>query len=121
MEVHAPHEPVTSLRGLANHLGLVIIGVLIALSFESVARWREHRALVRDARVNLTNEISDNRKELDSRLKEIPQEGQQLDRALEVADALVQRKPIDGQMGLGFKRADLQTASRTTAGITGAF
>ena len=64
MEVHTPHEPVTSLRGLVTHLGLVIIGVLIALSFEGIATWREHRALVRDARANLLNEVRDNRNAL---------------------------------------------------------
>jgi hypothetical protein len=121
MEVHTPHEPVTSLRGLATHLGLVILGVLIALSFEGIATWREHRALVRDARANLMNEVRDNRNELAERLKEIPQETEQLGRALDVSIALRQQKTIDGQMGLGFKSADLQTASHATAEVTGAF
>ena len=121
MEVHTPHEPVTSLRGLVTHLSLVIVGVLIALSFEGVATWREHRALVRDARANLLKEVRDNRKALDERLKRIPTEIDQLDRALEVSTALLQHKAIDGQMDLGFKSAELQTASHTTAEITGAF
>ncbi len=121
MEVHTPHEPVTSLRGLLTHLGLVIVGVLIALSFEGIATWREHRALVRDARANLLNEVRDNRNDLVERLKQIPQETDQLDRALEVSIALQQHKTIDGKMELGFKSADLQTASHTTAEVTGAF
>ena len=121
MEVHTPHEPVTSLRGLVTHLDLVIMGVLIALSFEGIATWREHRALVRDARANLLNEVRDNRNELAERLKEIPQETDQLERALDVSIALLQHKTIDGKMGLGFKSADLQTASHTTAEVTGAF
>jgi len=121
MEVHTPHEPVTSLRGLVTHLGLVIVGVLIALSFEGIATWREHRALVRDARANLLNEIRDNRNQLVERLKRIPQEVEQLDRALDVSIALLQHKTIDGKMDLGFKSADLQTASHTTAEVTGAF
>ena len=121
MEVHTPHEPVTSLRGLVTHLSLVIVGVLIALSFEGIATWREHRALVRDARANLLNEVRDNRNELAERLKRIPQEADQLDRALDVSIALLQHKTIDGKMDLGFKSAELQTASHTTAEITGAF
>ena len=121
MEVHTPHEPVTSLRGLVTHLSLVIVGVLIALSFEGIATWREHRALVRDARANLLNEVRDNRNELAERLKEIPHETDQLDRALDVSNALLQHKTIDGKMDLGFKSADLQTASHTTAEVTGAF
>ena len=121
MEVHTPHEPPMSLRGLATHLGLVIVGVLIALSFEGVATWREHRALVRDARANLLNEVRDNRNTLAERLKQIPQETDQLIRALDVSIALQQHKPIDGNMELGFKAADLQTASHATAEVTGAF
>jgi len=121
MEVHTPHEPVTSLRGLLTHLGLVIVGVLIALSFEGIGTWREHRALVRDARANLLNEVRDNRNDLVERLKQIPQETDQLIRALEVSIALQQHQTIDGKMDLGFKSADLQAASHTTAEVTGAF
>ena len=119
MEVHTPHEPVTSLRGLVTHLSLVIVGVLIALSFEGIATWREHRALVRDARANLLNEVRDNRNALAERLRQIPQETDQLIRALEVSIALQQHKTIDGKMDLGFKSADLQTASHTTAEVDG--
>ena len=121
MEVHTPHESVTSLRGLVTHLGLVIVGVLIALSFEGIATWREHRALVRDARANLLNEVRDNRNDLAERLKQIPHESDQLDRVLEASIALLQHKTIEGEMGLGFKSADLQTASHATAEVTGAF
>ena len=121
MEVHTPHEPVTSLRGLVTHLGLVIVGVLIALSFEGIATWRDHRALVRDARANLLNEVRDNRNALAERLRQIPQETDQLIRALEVSIALQQHKTIDGKMDLGFRSADLQTASHATAEVTGAF
>ena len=121
MEVHTPHEPVTSLRGLVTHLGLVILGVLIALSFEGIATWREQRALVRDARANLLSEVRDNRNELAERLKEIPRETEQLDGVLDASNALLQHKTIDSKMELGFKSADLQTASHTTAEVTGAF
>ena len=64
MEVHAPHGGVHSFKDALVHVGLITIGVLIALSFESISTWREHRALVREARENLASELSDNRKEL---------------------------------------------------------
>jgi len=59
---------------MAVHLALITVGVLIALSFEGVASWREHRALVREARLNLTNELRDNIKELSNRLQKLPEE-----------------------------------------------
>src|SRR5205085_2520798 len=40
---------------------------------------------------------------------------------LEAADLLLQRKPIQGQYGIDVKTAELQSASRTTAEVTGAF
>lgn len=121
MEVHVPDQTVKGRRELLVHLGLITAGALIALSFEGIATWREHRALVREARANLLTEIRDNRKELDERLKKIPVEEDNITRALEVAVLLQQHKPIEGKFGLGFENADLQSASHTTAQATGAF
>ncbi len=111
---------------MAVHLALITVGVLIALSFEGVASWREHRALVREARLNLTNELRDNIKELSNRLQKLPEEKQNLEHALDVAQLLADRKNFEQLKGsmsvqLGFTTADLRSASRTTAEVTGAF
>lgn len=111
---------------MAVHLALITVGVLIALSFEGVASWREHRALVREARLNLTNELRDNIKELSNRLQKLPEEKQNLEHALDVAQRLADRKNFEQLKGsmsvqLGFTTADLRSASRTTAEVTGAF
>ncbi|OLC51628.1 MAG: hypothetical protein AUH43_02055 [Acidobacteria bacterium 13_1_40CM_65_14] len=111
---------------MAVHLALITVGVLIALSFEGVASWREHRALVREARLNLTNELRDNVKELSNRLQKLPEEKQNLEHALDVAQRLADRKNFEQLKGsmsvqLGFTTADLRSASRTTAEVTGAF
>ena len=111
---------------MAVHLALITVGVLIALSFEGVASWREHRALVREARLNLTNELRDNIKELSNRLQKLPEEKQNLEHALDVAQLLADRKKFEQLKGsmsvqLGFTTADLRSASRTTAEVTGAF
>src|SRR5204863_150882 len=74
VEIHAPHRAVASLKEALVHLVLITAGVLIALSFEGIAGWREHRALVHEARVNLASEIRDNMNELGHRLKNIPTE-----------------------------------------------
>src|ERR1041385_2355126 len=100
MEVHVPHEPVKSRRELFVHLVLIASGALIALSFEGIATWRDHRALVREARANLLNEIRDNRKELDARLKRIHVEQDQIAHGLDVALQLQEHKPIEGEISL---------------------
>ena len=40
---NAPHRAIHSYKEMLVHLALVTLGVLIALSFEGVASWREHR------------------------------------------------------------------------------
>jgi len=122
LEIHAPHRPVHSLREMVAHLVLVTLGVLIALSFEGFGSWREHRALVREARANILSEIRDNQKELASRLQKIPEERKGLEAAIAVAQKLVDTKKLDeDKVQLGFVTADLRDASRTTAAVTGAF
>ena len=107
---------------MVTHLVLVTLGVLIALSFEGISTWREHRALVREARANILNELRDNRQELARRLEDIPKERANLAQAIDVAQTLIDTKKLGHQkVELGFRTADLRDASRTTAAVTGAF
>ena len=121
MEIHAPHHAVKSWREAVVHLSLITVGVLIALSFEGIATWREHRALVREARANLASEIRDNLKELKNRLASIPKERQNLERADEAVRTVMAHKELKGEISLNFVTAELRDASRATAQITGAF
>lgn len=121
MEIHAPHRSIASLKEGFVQLTLITLGVLIALSFEGIASWREHRALVREARANLASEIGDNINELSNRLKNIPIERQNIDRAHQVLTTLAQHRPVEGQLELGMVTADLRDASYSTAQLTGAF
>src|SRR5262249_30232388 len=95
--------------------------VLIALSFEGIGSWREHRALLHEARANILSELRDNQKELAHRLSQIPKERDNLSAAIDVAQRLMATKKLEGQVQLGFGTADLRDASRTTAAVTGAF
>ena len=106
---------------MVAHLALVTLGVLIALSFEGIGSWREHRTLVREARANILSEIRDNQKELANRLQKIPEERHALDEAITVAQKLIDTKKLESSVQLGFNTADLRDASRTTATVTGAF
>ena len=106
---------------MLTHLVLVTLGVLIALSFEGVGSWREHRALLHEARANILSELRDNQKELAHRLTQIPKERANLAVAIEVAQRLIDTKKLEGHVELGFGTADLRDASRATAAVTGAF
>jgi len=64
MEFHAPDHPVMTWRQFFIHIGIVTVGILIALSLESLVEWRHHRALVNEARENIRREIDENRTQL---------------------------------------------------------
>ena len=121
VDIHAPHQSIPSLKEGLVHLTLITLGVLIALSFEGIASWREHRALVREARANLASEIRDNIDELSNRLKNIPNERHNIDRAHKVLTTLAQHQQVEGRLELGMVTADLRDASYSTAQLTGAF
>src|SRR5207249_11989239 len=96
VEIHPPHRAIGSLKEALVHLTLITVGVLIALSFEGIASWREHRALVREARANLASEIRDNMNELSSRLKKIPDEQRNIDRARQAVATLTEHHKVEG-------------------------
>ena len=58
MEIHAPHGPVHSWKEITGQLAIITAGVLIALAFEGVVSWIDHRLLVREAVANLRREIA---------------------------------------------------------------
>ncbi len=122
MEIHAPDEPVHSWKEVIRHLTIITGGVLIALAFEGVVSWADHRLLVREAEANLRREIADNAKELDGLFANLAQESKNLEHADEIAQMLLDHKKLEHQsLTLEFHGADLKNASRTTAEITGAF
>jgi hypothetical protein len=123
MEIHPPHNAVHTWKDALTHIALITVGVFIALSFEGVATWREHRALVREARANLMTEVDDNRKELQRALKKLDETDAQLQHDLAVTAALIGRTPIKGGKSIDLETdlANLQDASHTTAEATGAF
>lgn len=60
MDIHAPMEPIHSWRDIALHLGIITIGLLIALSLEGLVEHIHHRHLVAEARANIHQELEDN-------------------------------------------------------------
>jgi hypothetical protein len=122
MEIHAPHETAQSWREVTRQLAIITAGVLIALAFEGIVSWFDHRILVREAVANLRREIADNSRELETLSVELATEQKNLEHADELAQMLVDRKKIEhASLDLNFRGAELRDASRKTAEVTGAF
>jgi hypothetical protein len=129
MEIHAPHGPVVTWKEAAIHLAIVTVGIVIALSFEGLLEWSHHRNLVREAKTNLTTEIRQNQKELDRFMAKLPSMAERFRHGLAILNDLPTQRQEAAELFragstsvmYGFDLAELRTASRTTAEITGAF
>jgi len=60
MDVHAPMEPLHSWRDIALHLGIMTVGLFIALSLEGLVEYIHHRHLVAEAHANIRRELQEN-------------------------------------------------------------
>ena len=122
MEIHAPDHPITGWKDAAKHLTIITAGVFIALAFEGIVSWADHRLLVREATANVIAELRTNKKELDGLFAHLEQEKAQLEHADEVATLLLAHKPLDHMtFALESHGAELKNAAVTTGQITGAF
>lgn len=122
MEVHAPHAPILSKKDALVHLAIVTVGIIIALSFDGMREWLVHRAQVAEAHENLTNEIRDNKKELEGFLATVGGMKKDFESAFDAAQTLLDGKPLQlSSLRMGFNFPSLTSASLTTAEVTGAF
>ncbi len=123
MEIHTPDHPPETWRETVKHLAMITAGVLIALAFEGVVAWADHRMLVREARENITEEIRSNRKELEASLfKNVERQEKEieaLDRAAK--DLLASKTFANHDLALSWNFAELKNAAVTSGTITGAF
>ncbi len=121
MEIDAPVHPLSSWRDVLLHLGIVTIGILIALGLESVVEWRRHVAIATEARDNILNEIRDNRRELQDVLKTTPKVIANQRQIIQLADdLLITHRSTIRNVTVGFQRADLSGSSWATAQSVGA-
>jgi len=102
-------------------LATITIGVLIALSFDSLLKWNADRMLVKQARANIALEIADNRRELDQHLQLVDESVAKVDNGLKLLaehDAGVEPTIHDVPLDMNFPSlndAAWQTAERTGA------
>ena len=108
-------------RYFASELAIVTAGVFVALSVDGCRQWMADRQLVAAARVNLAQEIANNRTELESVLNDLPGRQADLQNAVRLADeVLAKTAPTVTALRVGFNLAELSTASWHTAQATGA-
>lgn len=60
MDIHAPEKPVHNWRDFAVHIGIVTIGILIALGLDGIREHFHERRLVRETRDNVRYEMEAN-------------------------------------------------------------
>jgi Tfp pilus assembly protein PilV len=123
MEIHAPHQPILTLREALVHLSIVTVGILIALSLEGTREWYEHRAQVVEARRNILEEIRSNRKSLEEGfLKKAMSTRKDAAQAANVAQSLLDHTPgASHAWQSDYPLVVLQSASFTTAQVSGVF
>jgi len=120
MEIHPPHEAVTSLKQFLRELMTITAGILVALTLEGLVNWRHHRTLVREARANILNEVRENQRDLTKEredLRKVERDGQALINLVHQLET--NRKTSFLQVQYTFSIAELHSTSWNTASTTG--
>ena len=94
MEVHHKHGPLGNWREFAKEIGIVVIGVLIALGGEQVVEAIHHRSEVQEVRKSLKEEMAFNMATLKEAVDQIPCETRRLDDLERWANALQSAHPL---------------------------
>jgi hypothetical protein len=82
LEIHPPQGKVRSLKDFGIHILIVTIGILIALSLDGFRETVRKHNLVRDARENFREELTDNRSKLLREIKNLSDTRQAVDHAI---------------------------------------
>ena len=121
MEIHPPEHPILSFKDFLIQIGTVTVGILIALSLESLIEWNHHRHLVLEARENIRAEIEDNRRELTGHLSASTKIRSEHQAILKwIADIQATRKSSIHSLSVTYNLADMNNTSWTTAQAIGA-
>ncbi len=121
MEVHPPHEPVHSWREALIHIGLMTIGLFIALMLEAGVEYLHHRELVHQARENIRRELDDNHKAAQKDITYLGQSGDAIKAGLATMRFMQAHRDVKGQsIGFTVSFNDLSDAAWRTARDTGA-
>ncbi len=121
VEIHAPDHPIGSWRDIALHLGIVTMGILIALGLDALVESHRHQQLADEARANIRAEIRDNLKELDFFIKTLPESEKDVRNGVVAVSGFMKHRDAHYSMTLQVHGSDLSEASWETAQSVGAF
>ena len=117
MEIHAPHEPVRSLKDFLYHMLTVVLGILIALGLEALIEYAHHRETANGARESILKEMRDNDARLSRGLAQAPNAEQRLQTAMQMAR---NPKSSAASLDLSFGIIALSSTNWTAAQYSGA-
>jgi hypothetical protein len=123
MDIHAPNEPIRSLKDFLYHMLTVVLGIVIALSLEGMLEWGRHRRLVRETEEFLASEIRINQARLEAGLARAPDAEKRLRQAIRMAQnrqAKNKSKDPDTRLDLSFGLFPLNSTNWTEAQSSGA-
>ena len=121
MDVHAPHEPIHTWRDIALHLGIVTVGLFIALSLEAFVEHLHNRHLVAEARANIREELESNHQAAQRDLVYLQQDIDRIKANLVTARHLIaDQKNFHGSLNYTMSFSSPSDAAWTTARETGA-
>lgn len=83
MEIHAPEEPVRSIRDFIVHIAIVTIGILIALGLDGAREMLHEHRLVHETRENFDQELKLGLNHMDDELPRVAAGKQKLDGLLQ--------------------------------------
>ena len=121
MEVHPPHEPVHSWREALIHIGLMTVGLFIALSLEGLIEYFHHKHLVHEARENIRRELQQNHESAQKDITYLGQSGDKIKAGLVTLRYMQAHPDARGQeISFALQFTDLNDAAWRTARDTGA-
>ena len=124
VDVHAPHQPITSWKEFLVHLVAITIGLLIAVGIEGLVELHREHKLVKEARQTLRDEILHNVETMDDALPGIEAEKAVMAENIQFLNQVVEH-PHDkaaqhGKLNAGFATVGLHDTAWKTAQATGA-
>ena len=120
MEVHPPHEPVHTWREALIHIGLMTVGLFIALMLEGLVEYLHHKHLVHEARENIRLEIEHNQEAVRADIADVQKEGGVVAAGLKTMHFMKEHPHGHGSITYNWKYRPLSDAAWLSARDTGA-
>ncbi len=120
MEVHPPHEPVHSWRDALIHIGLMTVGLFIALMLEGGVEYLHHKELVHQARENIHTELEHNHENAQKNIADLKTEAEHMKAGIDTIHRFQHDPNGHGSIEFHWNFNNLSNAAWQSARDTGA-